>query len=212
MNELIKVNYENDVPTVSARELHSALKIETRYNDWFARMCIFGFQEGKSYYSVLSNRSDGLAGKPRIEHILTITMAKELCMLQRNDIGKKFRQYFISIEEAWNSPERIIERALQIARERVVKAERKIFMLEEENGSLEIALNTSLQFFTVAKYNDVYNMNWSMKKCQRIGKELSTYCRLRSIEIRRCETNDERFGSVNSYPISDCEDFMEVDR
>ena len=210
MNELIKVNYEKNIPTVNGRELHEALKVETRYNDWFQRMCSYGFVEGKSYYSFLSNRSDGLPGKSKTDHTLTLSMAKELCMLQRSEMGQKFRQYFISVEEAWNTPDKIMERAMQIAHQRAIEAERKIFMLAEENESLEIALNTSLKFFTVAKYNTVYKMGWSLKQTQEIGKKLSAYCRLNSIEIRKCETNDERFGSTNSYPLSAWESFMKV--
>lgn len=210
MNELIVIDYKNNIPTVNGRELHEALKVETRYNDWFSRMCKYGFIEGKDYYSILSNRSDGLPGKPRIDHSLTISMAKEICMLQRSEMGKKFRQYFISIEEAWNSPEKIMERALLIAQQKAREAEIKILALSEENESLEIALNTSLKFYTVAKYNNVFNMGWNLKECQSIGKRLSAYCRCHSIEIRKCETNDERFGTVNSYPLTAWEDFWEV--
>ena len=55
MNELIRVNYDNpEKPVVSGRELHKALDITTRYNDWFARMCEYGFTEDKDFYSFLS--------------------------------------------------------------------------------------------------------------------------------------------------------------
>jgi len=209
MNEIISINYTTETPTVSGRDLHEALKVDTRYNDWFARMCSYDFVEGKSYYSILSNRSDGLSGKPRTDHILTIPMAKEICMLQRNDMGSKFRQYFIAVEDAWNSPEKIMERALQIAHKRAKEAEQKTFLLMEENESLEIALNSSLKFYTVAKYNTVFHKGWDLKRCQAIGKGISAFCRSKSIEIRSCETNDERFGSVNSYPITAWDDFME---
>lgn len=89
MNELIKVNYEDNSerPTVLGRELHEVLGITTRYNDWFIRMCEYGFTENSDYYSILSNRSDGKAGKPRTNHQLTIEMAKEICMIQRSDKG-----------------------------------------------------------------------------------------------------------------------------
>ncbi len=210
MKDLIAINYDNQKPTVSGRELHAALKVATQYKDWFPRMCEYGFKEGKDYCSFLSHRSDGLPGKPRTDHAITIAMAKELCMLQRSEMGRKFRQYFISIEEAWNSPEKIMERALQIARQKAIEAEKQIFALTEENETLEIALNTSLQFFTVAKYNKVFNMGWNLSECQSIGKRLSAYCRSHAIEIRLCETNDERFGTVNSYPITAWEDFLEV--
>ena len=75
MNELIPIHYEGEQPTVSGRALHASLEVETRYSDWFARMCEYGFSEGKSYYSFLSNRSDG---RPSIDHAITIQMAKEL--------------------------------------------------------------------------------------------------------------------------------------
>ena len=115
MNELIKIEYQNDNPTVLARDLHEALEVKTSYKDWFPRMCEYGFTDGKDYCSILSNRSDGLPGKPRTDHQITLSMAKELCMLQRSEKGKQFRQYFIGIEEAWNKPEAVMARALQMA-------------------------------------------------------------------------------------------------
>lgn len=114
-NSLITVNYNSDQPTVLGRDLHKALDIKTAYKDWFPRMCEYGFTEGADYSSFLSDRSDGKAGKPRTDHQLTIPMAKEICMIQRSDLGKQCRQYFLKIEEQWNSPEAIMSRALQLA-------------------------------------------------------------------------------------------------
>ncbi len=210
MNELIPIQYENENPTVNGRELHAALEIGSEYAKWFDRMCEYGFSEGKDYSSFLTNRSDGLPGKPKNDHAVTIPMAKEICMLQRTDKGKQCRAYFISCEEAWNSPDKIMERALQIAHRRAIEAERRIFGLLEEKETLEIALNESIQFYTVAKYNGVFKKSWTLAQCQLIGKQLSAYCHARAIQIRKCETNDERFGTVNSYPLSAWEDFMEV--
>jgi len=211
MNELISIDYKNpECPTVSGRDLHHKLRVETRYNDWFQRMCEYGFTEGKSYYSFLSNRSDGRAGKAPTDHALTISMAKEICMLQRSEMGRKFREYFIQCEESWNSPDKIMERALQIAHQRALEAERRIFGLIEEKESLEIALNESLKYYTVMKYNQTFKCGWDMAECQQIGKALSAYCRARSIRIEKCQTNDERFKSVNSYPLTAWEDFLGV--
>ena len=209
MHDLIQIDYSHENPTVSGRELHTALEINTDYPHWFSRMREYGFQEGKSYRTILTDRSDGLPGKPSTNHVLSIPMAKELCMLQRNEQGKRFRQYFISVEEAWNSPDKIMERALQIAHRRALEAERRIFALGEENEALEIALNTSLRYYTVAKYNKTFNQGWSLTQCQAIGKRLTAYCRARAIEVRACETNDERFGTVNSYPLTAWESFLE---
>ncbi len=202
---LIPVNYESPNPTVSARDLHQALQVATRYNDWFPQMSAYGFVEGKDFY-LKSSKSTG--GRPSLDHEITIAMAKELCMLQRSAMGRKFRKYFIGIEEAWSSPDQIMERALQIAHQRSVEAQRRILALSEENESLEVALNMSLQFYTVAKYNKTFCMGWNLVKCQAIGKQLAAYCRARAIEIRTCETNDERFGMVNTYPITAWTEFL----
>ena len=116
MNELLKINYERERPTVSGRDLHMALKIGSRYNDWFNRMCEYGFFEGTDYETRYSNLSSKLhGGQNKVDHQLTIDMAKQLCMIQRTDIGRQFREYFIRIEEAWNSPDAVMARALQMA-------------------------------------------------------------------------------------------------
>ena len=136
MTELIKVNYDEstDKPTVSGRDLHEALGVETRYNDWFKRMTEYGFTENEDFYSNLSKTSDG--GRPATDHQLTIPMAKEICMLQRNEKGKQFRKYFISIEEQWNSPEAIMARALKIANHTIEKQKYLIETLDNENKIL----------------------------------------------------------------------------
>ena len=206
MNAIIRIDYENENPTVSGRELHAVLGVATQYKDWFPRMCEYGFIEGRDFSSILS---ESTGGRPSTDHALSVPMAKELCMLQRNDQGKKIRQYFISVEDAWNSPDKVMERALQIAHRRALEAERRIFALAEENETLEVALNTSLRFYTVAKYNKTFHMGWSLTQCQAIGKQLTAYCRARAIAVRSCETNDERFGAVHSYPCSAWESFLE---
>lgn len=119
MDELIRINFDSDCPTVSGRELHVAMEINTKYVDWFSRMCEYGFVETQDYFPILRNRSDGLPGKPMTDHQLTIDMAKQLCMIQRTDIGRQFRQYFIKVEESWNSPEAVMARALQFANQQL---------------------------------------------------------------------------------------------
>jgi anti-repressor protein len=132
MNDLIVINYENERPTVSGRELHEALGIETPYRIWFPRMCEYGFTEGEDYtpYNFVHPQN-----KQEItDHQLTIPMAKELCMIQRNDKGRQYRQYFIKIEEMWNSPEMIMKRALEIANARVekLKSENQLLIADNE--------------------------------------------------------------------------------
>lgn len=112
MNELIKVNYDSERPTVSARDLHEYLEVKTAFKDWFPRMCEYGFTEGIDFCSFLS---ESTGGRPAQDHQLTIEMAKEICMLQRNEKGRQARQYFINLEKAWNTPEMIMSRALKMA-------------------------------------------------------------------------------------------------
>ena len=112
MNELIKITYHNDQPAVSARELHEFLEVGTHFKDWFPRMCEYGFKEGEDFCSFLS---ESTGGRPAQDAVLSINMAKEICMLQRNEKGKLARQYFLALERDWNSPEKVMSRALRYA-------------------------------------------------------------------------------------------------
>ena len=120
MNELITIT-TNEVgePTVLGRELHEFLGVTTRYNDWFPRMVEYGFTEGKDF-NLLKNEQVRFEGNREVtrellDHLLTIDMAKELAMIQRTERGKQARQYFIQVEKDYNSPEKIMARALRIA-------------------------------------------------------------------------------------------------
>ena len=118
MNELIKINYDSEKPTVLGRDLYEALEVKSKYADWFKNMCGYGFDENIDYTAFSKILENG--GKTK-DHQLTIPMAKEICMLQRNEKGKMFRQYFIQIEENWNSPEMVMSRALKMAENQIKK-------------------------------------------------------------------------------------------
>ena len=134
MTNLIKITFnESDEPVVSGRELHEKLEVKTAYKDWFPRMCEYGFDEGTDFCSFLS---ESTGGRPSTDHALTLDMAKQLCMIQRSDIGRRFREYFIEVEKSWNSDEMIKSRALKIyERENKALAENNR-MLEEANKRL----------------------------------------------------------------------------
>lgn len=126
MNELIRISFDSDRPTVSGRELHAALEIGSNYTTWFSRMCDYGFVEGIDYISYFPNlESESHGGQNKIDHQLTIDMAKQICMIQRTETGRKFRQYFIKVEEAWNSPEAVMARALQFANNQLALMQKK---------------------------------------------------------------------------------------
>lgn len=133
MNEIaISVNYNNDNPTISGRELHAALQVKTHYPLWFDRMREYGFAENKDFFTEFKNvfREDGREmPQKQIDHLLTLDMAKELCMIQRTEIGKRCREYFLNLERQWNSPDAVMARALQIA-------DQKLELAKQQNGSL----------------------------------------------------------------------------
>lgn len=118
MNEIIKINYETEQPTVSARDLHEGLEIKTAFKDWFPRMCQYGFEEGKDFCSFLS---ESTGGRPATDYQISVDMAKQICMIQRTDKGKMYRQYFLDLEKAWNTPEQIFARALKMANQEIEK-------------------------------------------------------------------------------------------
>lgn len=89
---------------VIGRELHEKLKIKTEYKDWFPRMCEYGFSDGDDYSSFLSDRSDGLPGKPKTNHIMSLDMAKHIAMIQRTPEGMEIRQKLIDLEKEKQRP------------------------------------------------------------------------------------------------------------
>jgi anti-repressor protein len=137
MNAILNVHYENDNPTISGRELHDFLQVKSKYADWFKNMAAYGFEENIDYVSfskILEN------GGRIIDYQLTIPMAKEIAMIQRNERGKQARQYFISIENAWNTPEMVMSRAIKLADKKIIKLESTVQSLRTENDLL--AANT----------------------------------------------------------------------
>ena len=133
MNELITIT-TNEVgePTVLGRDLHEFLGVKTLYKDWFPRMVEYGFTEGKDF-NPLKNEQVRFEGGREVareltDHLLTIDMAKEICMIQRTEVGKQARQYFIQVEKDYNSPEKIMARALRIAEKELstLKLENKV--------------------------------------------------------------------------------------
>ena len=83
---------------VIGRELHERLGIKTAYKDWFPRMTEYGFSDGEDYSSFLSDRSDGLPGKPKVDHHIKLEMAKHIAMIQRTPEGKAIRDKLIALE------------------------------------------------------------------------------------------------------------------
>ena len=135
MDELIKIEIKNNQQLVSGRELHKFLEIGTEYMKWFSRMTNYGFIENVDFMVIVKNDEDDTAFggiRKSTDHLMTLNMAKEISMLQRNRKGKQARIYFIKCEEAWNSPEMILARANQIQSHMIEDYTKKIELLENK--------------------------------------------------------------------------------
>ena len=143
MNEILVI-HDNENPNfpINGRELHEQLGIQTAYKDWFPRMCEYGFTEGVDF-NPLKNEQVRTEGNRQVkreiaDHMLTLSMAKEICMIQRSEIGKRIRRYLIEVENAWNTPEQIMSRALRIADETIGKLRGRVLHLEARNSQLTV--------------------------------------------------------------------------
>lgn len=137
MNELLKIEInENQEPIVSGRMLHEFLEVKTPYTQWFDRMIEYGFVENSDFLTVSQKCEIANGGyQNKIDHAIKLDMAKELSMIQRNEKGKQARQYFIGIEKEWNSPEKVMARALVLANKKI---ESQNSIIEQQTKQIEI--------------------------------------------------------------------------
>ncbi len=105
MKEIVKIYNtvkigNEEVNSVNARDLYSALKVESKFADWIKRRLNYIQAEEGTDYIVLKNENADIKGAAApIEYFITIDLAKEISMLEKNDIGKMIRKYFIECEK-----------------------------------------------------------------------------------------------------------------
>lgn len=135
---------------ISARELHERLESNERFSKWWNRFSSYGFIENVDFmrgctkkYAPKNQFTSELQEIELEDYEITIEMAKQICMLQRSDKGREYREYFLNLEKAWNSPEAILARALQIAdktledaKNQVVVLQQKVEIVEAKNEAL----------------------------------------------------------------------------
>ena len=143
-NEIIKVDFENE--TVSARDLYESVNNgKERFSKWFERQLQYGFVEGEDYSNPFQKVRVQKEGNRNVErevedYNLSIDMAKQICMVQKTDKAKQVRQYLIQLEKAWNSPEAVMARALQMANNTI---ENLKLTIEEQRPLVEFANKVS---------------------------------------------------------------------
>ena len=85
-----------------ARKLHEILQVKTRYSQWLKeRIVEYGFIENQDFLiaSEISEAKKGRGGHNKVEYHITLDMAKELAMVERNEQGRAVRRYFIECEK-----------------------------------------------------------------------------------------------------------------
>lgn len=124
MKDLIRVTTnENDEQLVSARDLHAALEIKTRFSQW-AKQNFKRFREGIDFTSVVTTTVVNHGATRQLDdYAITTEMAKHIAMMTGTEKGFEIRDYFIKVEKAWNNPEMVVQRALQIQTRKVKKLE-----------------------------------------------------------------------------------------
>lgn len=134
MNELIHIDFKDDSAVVSARDLHRSLEIKTRFSQWVEQNFKM-FKENEDFSSVVTTTQQNQYGGTRElqDYAVTIRMAEHLAMMSKTNKGHEVREYFIQVEKDFNSPEKIMARAL-------LMADKKIKLLENENETLLIEL------------------------------------------------------------------------
>jgi len=214
MEELIKVSKNgNGEAVVSARELHAFLEVKTLFKDWISRRVEeYGFEDGKDFSSFLS---ESLKGRPSREYAITLDMAKELAMVERNEKGRRARQYFIECEKRLKDPFAEIRDPQTVALVRTlvqlesVKREqeklaleqqeqsRKVAALREEVAVIEARTQPENRHYTVMGWARLNNMPLPVDRAAHIGRRCANLSRQRGLPIG--DAGDPRFGKVHSY-------------
>lgn len=151
MEELIKIQVKNDRQLVNARDLHKGLEVKRRFSAWWEQNSK-SFEENEDFTSVLTSTvvANG-ARKPIQDYLVTIDMAKELCMMSKTEKGKEVRKYFIQVEKDWNSPDMIMHRALEVSNSRIKLLTAKNQSLASKNKDLQDQIDRDAENVTFAK-------------------------------------------------------------
>lgn len=173
--ELIKIEHGriggSSVQTINARELHAFLEVGKDFSTWIKdRIEQYGFLENQDFVSFPQNGGKPTGGRPTKDYAITLDMAKELAMVERNEKGKQARQYFIDCERrAKHAPQPELSRLelLQMA----IDSEQGRLAAEKKNMLLE---NKVIELAPKAQFHDDIASAINCQTFDEVAKELGT--------------------------------------
>lgn len=209
MKELVKIQADknNNRQLVSARDLHKALGLKIRFSLWVEKN-FSEFEEATDFTTVSTDTvvANG-ARKPITDYLITVDMAKELCMMSKTEKGKEVRKYFIQVEKAWNSPDMIMHRALEISNKRIEKLEssNKVLKLQLDEANkkasyLDVILGTP-DALTITQIAFDYDM--SAKKMNELLHEVGIQHKVNGQWILYKAYMDKGYTVTKTYPFKD---------
>lgn len=218
-NELIKIaKDENGNSVVSGRDLHEFLEVNEKYTQWFNRMMGYGFTENVDFIS-FSEKTEKLGGRPKVDHALTLDMAKEISMIQRTEKGKQARQYFIEVEKAFKEQYRLpqtpeeklaltmevttrINKRLGKVEEKIIEIENKQEINSDQRYKLWITRNRKAVEVLGGKESDAYqDKSLTRKVFRALERELKDEFTISRYEDLRRDEFDSAIKFIeNWYP------------
>ena len=160
MNELANVFYQteaDDHPGILGSQLHEALGIMTDYRHWFQRICLrLEFKEGRDFTTLVKKvrRGDGveMPGK-KIDHLLTITAAKEICLVQPSPIGRMLRRQLVAAEQKIQQAAEVSQQEIRYYRQRLEESNERNLQLTADIAAQNETL--AIQAVRIAQQSEI---------------------------------------------------------
>jgi anti-repressor protein len=200
MKELFKPVVVEGRDLWSAREVHSFLKVKSKFADWVKnRISDYQFIEGKDFVTVSKTLESG--GR-EIDYAITAQMGKELSMVEKNEKGKEAREYFIKIEESNRKPIVAMSQLdfLQFQLDLMKQQDVRISSIEHKIKTIEAkSITHAVDYFAIMGYASLKAKPVDVKVAAELGRKAANMCK--SLGYVMGELPDPRFGRVKTYPV-----------
>ena len=160
MNELANVIYQTeagDYPGILGSRLHEALGIMTDYRHWFQRICLrLELKEGRAFTTLVKKvrRGDGVEMPGRkIDHLLTIAAAKEICLVQSSPVGRMLRRQLVAAEQKIQQAAEVSQQEIRYYRQRLEESNERNLQLTADIAAQNEAL--AIQAVRIAQQSEI---------------------------------------------------------